>query len=386
MANSLGYYVPEFYAQEALIHLEKALGMANTVHRGYDEERRVFGKGQKINIKSPSTFVAQNAPGSSQDITTKQVQISLDYWKEVRFELTDEELAFSEKTIIDDHIRPAAYALADFVDQTLVDEYVNVPWLYNLNATPGSVVTDVTGPRKVLFDNAVPIKDQEKMFFMVDGTMEANLLGNSAFGQWQGAGQEGVRTQVSGAMGMRFGLNFYANQNVATHTGGVCADAVGAIDNGAGYAKGVSTIHLDAMTDGGTWVIGDTFVIAGNTQRYAVTANVTFTGAEGDVSFTPPLAAAVVDDVVVTGTIVGSSVQNLAYHKNAFALAFAQLPFALPNELGAKVFSVMDPVTNLAIRARLYYDGDNSKVVVVLDLLFGTKTLDGNLAVRAYQD
>ncbi len=28
MANTLGYYNPVFYAQEALIHLEKALGMA----------------------------------------------------------------------------------------------------------------------------------------------------------------------------------------------------------------------------------------------------------------------------------------------------------------------------------------------------------------------
>jgi len=386
MANSLGYYVPEFYAQEALIQLEKALGMANTVHRGYDEERRAFGKGQKINIKGPSTFTAQDAPGSSQDITSKQVQLSLDYWKEVRFELTDKELAFSEQKIIDDHIRPAAYALADFIDQTLVQLYLQVPWVYDLNATPGSVVTDVTGPRKVLFDNAVPIKDSMNMFYMVDGEMEANLLSNSAFAQWQGAGQEGVSTQVSGALGMRYGLNFFANQNVPTHTGGVCADATGAIDNAAGYSAGVTTIHIDSVTDGGTWLVGDTFVIAGNTQRYAVTADVTFTGGEGDVSFTPALAADVADDAVVTGLIVASSVQNMAYHKNAFALAFGQLPFELPNELGARVFSVQDPVTNLAIRSRLYYDGDNSKVVVVLDVLFGVKTLDGNLAVRAYKD
>ncbi len=385
VTNVLGYYVPEFYAQEALIHLYKALGMANAIHMGYDAERKTFGKGDKINIKSPSTFTTASAPGSSQDIETKSVQMTLDNWREVRFELTDKELAESEENVIADHIAPAAYALADYIDQQLVQLYLQVPWFYDLNATPGSVVTDVTGPRQVLFDNAVPLKQMERMFFMVDGSMEAGLLGNAAFGQWQGAGQEGVRTQVSGAMGMRFGLNFFANQNVPTHTGGVCADAVGAIDNLAGYAKGVSTIHIDGVTDGGTWVIGDTFVIAGNTQRYAVTANVTFTGAEGDVSFTPPLAAAVVDDVVVTGSILGG-VQNMAFHRNAFAIAFGQLPFELPNELGARVFSVQDPVTNLAIRARLYYDGDNSKVVVVLDVLFGVKTLDGNLACRAVQD
>jgi len=386
MANSLGYYVPEFYANEALIQLEKALGMANTIYMGYDEERRVYGRGEKINIKKPSSFTAEDAPGSAQDLDTGQVQISLDYWKEVRFALTDKELALSEKNIIEQHIRPAAYALADFIDSSLCDLYKEVPWLYDLNATPGSVVTDITGPRKVLFDNAVPMKDPAMMHYMVDGEMEANLLGLSAFAQWQGAGAEGVRTQVSGALGQRYGFNFFANQNVKTHTGGTCADATGAIDNVAGYAKGVSTIHIDGVTDGGDWNIGDTFVIAGNTQRYAVTADVTFTGGEGDVSFTPPLAAAVSDGDVVTGTIVASSTQNLAYHKNAFAMAFGQLPFELPNELGARVVSVTDPVTNLSIRSRLYYDGDNSKVVVVLDVLFGIKTLDGNLAVRPYKD
>ena len=386
MANSLGYYVPEFYAQEALIQLEKALGMANTIYRGYDEERNVYGKGEKINIKKPSSFTAQNAPGSAADLDTGQVQLSLDYWKEVRFALTDKELALSEKNIIEQHIRPAAYALADFIDTALCGLYVDVPWLYDLNASPGSVVTDVTGPRLVMFNNSVPLKDPSMIHYMVDGTFEAGLLANSAFGQWQGAGAEGVRTQVSGAMGQRFGMNFFANQNVQTHTGGVCADAVGAIDNGGGYDKGDTTIHIDSVTDGGTWLIGDTFVIAGNSQRYAVTANVTFTGGEGDVSFTPGLAADVADDVVVTGSIVSSSVQNLAYHRNAFAIAFGQLPFELPNELGARVVSVSDPVTNLSLRSRLYYDGDNSKVVVVLDTLFGIKTLDGNLAVRAYDD
>ena len=385
MGNLLGYFVPEFYAQEALIHLEKALGMANAVYMGYDAERRTFGKGNKINIKSPSTFTTASAPGSSQDLDTKQVQLTLDNWREVRFELTDKELALSEKTIIEDHIRPAAYALADYIDQQLVQLYLDVPWFYDLNASPGSVVTDVTLPRKVLFDNSVPLKDVANMHYMVDGTMEAGLLGNSAFGQWQGAGAEGVRTQVSGAMGQRFGLNFFANQNVPTHTGGVCADAVGAIDNGAGYAKGVSLIHIDELTVGGTWVTGDTFVIAGNTQRYAVAADVTFAGGEGDVTFTPPLAADVADGAVVTGSILGGA-QNLVFHKNAFAMAFGQLPYELPNDLGAKVFSVQDPVTNLSLRSRLYYDGDASKVVVVLDVLFGIKTLDGTLACRAVDD
>ena len=35
MANTLGVYDPIFFAQEALIHLENALGMATRVHRSF---------------------------------------------------------------------------------------------------------------------------------------------------------------------------------------------------------------------------------------------------------------------------------------------------------------------------------------------------------------
>jgi len=387
MANSLGYFIPEFYAQEALIHLENALGMANAVYRGYDAERRVFGMGDKINIKSPSVFTTASAPGSSQDLTTRSVQLTLDNWREVRFELTDKELALSEKTIIEEHIRPAAYALADYIDQQVNALYVDVPWTYDLNGSPGSVVTDITGPRQVLFDNAVPIRDSEKMFYEVDGTMEAGLLANAAFGQWQGAGQEGVRTQVSGAMGMRYGLNFFANQNVPSHTSGVSADAVGAVVGA--HAVGATSLSIDGITTAGTVTAGDTFTVAGDPQAYAIQNPETASGGAVtlDIADERGLRVAVSGSEVVTILLQGAAVpQNLAFHKNAFALAFGQLPFELPNELGARVFSVMDPVTNLAIRARLYYDGDNSKVVVVLDALFGAKTLDGDLAVRAYQD
>ena len=78
MSNTLGVYNPIFYAQEALILLEKALGMAGRVHRGYDEERRTFLKGETINIRKPSTFTAQNAPSSAQDLDTGTVSLVLE--------------------------------------------------------------------------------------------------------------------------------------------------------------------------------------------------------------------------------------------------------------------------------------------------------------------
>jgi len=377
--NTLGVYNPIFYAQEALIALDKALGMASRVHLGYDEERRSFQQGETVNIRRPSTFTAQNAPSAAQNVATGTVAITLNQWKEVKFALTDKELAFTGERIINDHIRPAAYALADNIDQALAGLHVKIPWYYDLHAT--GEVKDITGPHRILFDNKVPMSDIGNIHYMMDGTLQEHMLNQAAFSQAQGAGDEGVNTQRRGSLGMKFGMECFSNQNVASHTAGTCADAVGAIDSGnGGYSAGVSLIHIDAVTDGGTWLAGDSFVIAGNTQRYVVTATATFTGGEGDVSFYPALVADAAEDAVVTGRVDSHSA-NLAFHRNAFALVTAPLS-EMGNELGARIATVQDPITGLSLRSRLYYIPDSSLVNVALDVLYGYTCLDPNLAVR----
>lgn len=376
MASTLGVYNPIFYAQEALILVEKALGIAARIHRGYDDERRSFGKGSVVSIRKPETFTAANAPATAVELTTETVNITLDQWKEVKFKLTDKELTYTQQRIIDDHIRPAAYALADNIDQALAAEYVNVPWFYDISGTP--VVADITGVRKILFDNAVPLDDPSRIHYMIDSAFEAGLLGLSAFSQHQGAGDTGVSTQLRGTLGTKFGAEVFANQNTPSHTAGTCADATGALT--ADASAGATSIAIDAVTDGGTWKIGDTFVIAGNTQRYAVTADVTFTGGSGTVSCYPALVVDYSDNDVVTGR-VDSHTANLMFHRNAFALVTAPLSM-IGNELGAKIATVQDPVTGLSLRSRLYYVGNSSEVHVAIDVLYGVQTLDGNLACR----
>lgn len=381
MPNTLGLYNPTFYAQEALIQLEKALGLAGRIHRGYDAERRAFNKGDTISINRPGTFTAQNAPSSAQDLLPQSVNIVLSRWKEVKFTLTDKELAYTTEKIIDDHIRPAAVAIADEIDQFLAAFYKSMPWFYDLNATPGSVVTDVTGPHRILFDNKVPM-DETMLHMMVNGAFQAGLIGNSAFGQWQGAGPEGVATQMRGAMGRRFGINFFANQNVQAHVKGTCDDTalkVGA----AGGLLGAVTLDLLAVdgTVTGTLVAGDTFVIAGNTQRYAVTALATAAAnAFTAVAITPPLVQAHAANDAVTVRLDNHNA-NMLFHRNFAAIAMAPLS-DMANALGAKVTTITDPITGLSIRSRVFYDGNNSKVYVALDVLYGGSVLDPNLGVR----
>lgn len=374
--NTLSVYDPIFYAQEALIALEKSLGMAGLVHRGY--EKNPQERGSIISIKAPATFAAQDAPSSAQNLVASEVQIVLDKWKEVKFELTDKELSATGEQIINDHIRPAAYALADEIDQELLKLYKFVPWYFDVTAT--AAPSDLINARKILRDNKVPLNDGN-LFAVVDSDMEADLLANAAFTQYTGAGETGVASQLQGSLGRRFGMEILASQNIQSHTKGTASTGTLAVNNAAGYAAGTTALALDAVAVTGTLVAGDSLVFAGHSQRYVVTATATAAGnAFASVSIFPALKAAVADDEVVTVNLDNHSA-CLAFHRNSFALATAPLS-ELGGQLGAKVATIVDPLTRLSLRSRMFYVGDSSKVVVALDVLYGVKTLEPNRAVR----
>jgi P22 coat protein - gene protein 5 len=374
MSNDLALYDPLFYAQEALIQLEKGLGMAARVHRGYDKDPQQ--KGSTIKISTPGTFSAQDAPSTAQDLTPGSTEIVLSYWREVKFALTDKELTFTTEKIITDHIRPAAYALADDVDTKLCQLYKGTGNYYTVAGTP--TIADVISARKALNDLNVPADNRH---FMLGSQLEADLLGLAAFSQHQGAGLEGVGTQMRGSLGTKFGFEMFGNNNVQTHVPGVAADATGALSGN--HAAGISTVTFNGVTAAATFTAGDHFVIAGNSQRYAFTATATADGAGlvTAAAITPPLVQAYVTTTVIT-IINTAKIEQLAFHKNAIALAMAPLS-EMGNGLGARIATVADPITNLALRSRLFYDGNNSKVYVALDVLYGIKVLNSNLMVRA---
>ena len=106
------------------------------------------------------------------------------------------------------------------------------------------------------------------------------------------------------------------------------------------------------------------------------------------LSIWPQLAAAVTSGAVVTFETADSTnfcdsyYANLMFHRNAFAIALAPLP-DLGNNAGARMAVATDPRTGLSLRSRLAYDDTNAKVLITLDVLFGVKCLDPNLAVVA---
>ena len=383
MTQSLGFYDPYFYAQEGLIQLEKVLGLAGRVHRGFDKSPQQ--KGSVINIKTPSVFTATDVNtstgGTTQDVVSPETTITLNQWKEVKFGLTDKELTFTGEQIISDHIRPAAYALADAIDQSIAGLYIDVPWVKTLTSTVAPA--DLTTVRQQQFDLAVPLWDEANMHFMLDGKAEMDLLNNAAFSQYQGAGNDGIESMRRGYLGRKYGYELFANQNTPYHTAGGEADVAGVA---SAAAAGVKILNVTSVTAALPVKKGDTFTIAGHTQHYVLTANALASGGTiTGMTFEPGLEVLTAGSEVLTfevGSAASTKKQCLAFHRDAFALAMAPLS-DMGNALGARIGVAQDPITGLTLRSRLFYNGDTSTVKVALDALWGVKTLNRNMAVRA---
>ena len=406
MANTLGVYNPTYYAQEALIWLSKALGLGNSVHVGFDEERRAFNRGDVISIRRPSVLTVSDGGSAAQDLNTETVSLTLDKWREVRFTLSDKELAFTgpntmDNPIIRDHIMPAAYALADDVDQKLAELVVQVPHAYGEpSGASAATIAGILKTDRALFDLKCPTKDERNMFFMIGGSEHADLAALAAFSQWQGAGPAGAATQMNNQLGQRYGYNFFRNQNRTTQAYANITDFAGAI-NGA-VAKGVTTLVVDALGTSDVLNKGTILKFTSGAElgnQYTLTANATMSTGAGSLLITPALRVGAADnDTFAIGDLAalnqgaaGTGLQdsvtnnlNLAFHRSFAALAMARLPDfgEHANKLGANIVSVQDPVTGLAMRSRIHYLGATSKIEVVLDIVYGVKMLNPDLACR----
>lgn len=386
MANVLNAYDPQYYVNQALMWLSNNLGMASTVYRDAEFES-IPANGSTGKMRRPATFAATavntSTGGTTQDVDTEVVTISYDNWQEVKFAVYEDELSDTGDRFINEHIAPAANAVADAIDQSLFSLYKYVPSSITLSSTVA--VSDITNARKQLFNQKVPMTDMNR-YLAVDGNTEAALLNLTAFTQNDGSGQVGVDSQINGFLGRRFGFGIFAAQNIQTHASGTMADTAGTLTGD--HAKGATSVTLGALTDADTIKPGDTFSIAGSSQEYsyAGTATVTVASSAAVLSpISPPLqqdysGTAVVTLVPEAGS-GGSKVTNLAYHRNAFGLKFAQLPM-IGNELGARVYSQVDPISGLALRARLWYEGNTNAIKVSLDARWAAVALNPLLACR----
>ncbi len=381
MANDISAIMPKILAR-GLMNLRKQAIMPRIVNGSYNGD--AAQKGNVINVPVPSDVAATdvapaNIPPVTPDLVIPTVPITLANWKQAPFKLTDAELLQIDRnqSFIPMQTEAAVKSLAEAVNADIMANYKGI---YGFAGTPGTTpfattVGAITEARKVLNFQKAPRTDRRAV---LDFAAEANALGLPQYSDLQTTGDDLVK--IEGQLGRKFGFDHYSDDDVPTHVKGVAGAGPFAVNNGAGYPVGTTTLNIDGLTvTTGQFVKGDILSFFGHSQTYVVTVTTTANGAgNASVTIAPALVSAVVDNEVVAQK--GTHVVNLAFHRDAFAVAVRPLENSQLDATLANILTMTDPLTGLSMRLEL--SRQHKQWVWAFDILWGSALIRPELGCR----
>ena len=376
MANTITNVLPKILARGLMALREQAI-MPALVNGDYSTEAAM--KGDTIDVPIPSALsvsdvAPSNTPPAPADSAPTKVQIALNNWKKVNFHMTDKELMDLDKNshFVPMQMSEAVRALANSINSTVHNQYTGI---YGFTGTAGttpfaSTVASATGARKVLNEQLCP---RENRRLVMNYDAEANALALADFQRVNEAGDSGPK--LEGQLGRKFGFDTYTDDGVVTHTAGGSGTP---LVNGA-LAVGDTSVSIDGMTGTDGLVVGDIVTFAGHAQTYTVSVAGTTSAGAQTVTVSPAIKAIVADNAAVT--VKADHVVNLAFHRDAFALAMRPLAAGtIADAYGSNIVSMTDPVSGLSMR--LEVSRQYKQVVYELDALWGVKLIRPELACR----
>jgi len=365
------FLTPTIIAKEALMALENELVFGNLVHRGYSSDfHRV---GDTVLVRKPHEFstvhdFAGSGTTTSQTIVESSVPVVMDKLNDITFPITSKELSLDIVDFREQCIAPAMRAHAQAIDVALAERFVDIAAHYPVSATPA--VEDIAGVRTQLNLNKVPAANRsvvlhpqtEQAYIVLDAFLHAEKRGDT-------------KALREAHMGRVFGMDWYMDQNIQTHTEAI-ATAPATVSTGG--TAGATAIEVK----GGTAVdavipVGDVFKITGESldKGHLVTTAATLSGGSASITFTPALQSSVSANSECTFQLTHKA--NLALHKNAIALVTAPLEPPLGGARGE-----VQSYKGLTCRVVYDYTSNIKTNVCSIDILFGIKTLNKELACR----
>lgn len=415
MGSTHTVLTPSIIAKEALMLLKNHLVMANLVHRRYKHEFKKVGS--DITIRKPVKFtVTTGRTRSTSTITEKSITLTVATQAHVSWAFNSADLTLSIDEYSKRYIAPAIAAIANKVDIDLTGLYDDVH--NEVHETTGFETPDqfITLGRcgQKLDEEAVPQEDR------------AVVLNPAAHWSIANALRTVFVTDVAkpilkkGYLARIANFEVYMDQNIKTHTMGHWGTGSGTDGTGLEVATGNPTGSITIGTgvlaicdfdvvDTKVLVTGDIFTVAGvyavnpmsgestgSLRQFVVTADASCgsTGTTTEVPISVSVAPVMISSgpyktidtyppgsaaIDVLGQIDKQMPQNLAFHKNAFALVV--VPLELPS--GAAFASrATDEDSGLSLRVIKAYDIDKDDDVIRIDILYGVKTLYPEMAVR----
>jgi hypothetical protein len=392
MANSI--LTPTAVTREALRILHQKLNFVGSIERQYDDQFAKDGAriGSDLKIRLPNRYTVRTGSAlQAQDTAETSTTLTVATQKGVDLNFTSTDLTLSlddfSKRILD----PAMAVLAASIEADALSMYKDI-WASVWASASAATLANVLSCRKLLTDALAPMDNRTALMStqqMVDLVTDGKSLFNN---------QAEIGTQYKeGYVGRAAGFDFAENTLLVQHTRGDAASYV--CNTSTGITSGTATITLSGGT--GTIKQGDVFTIQGVNRvhpetkadtgvlhQFVATADGTTSVA---VSPTPVTSGATQNIVInsagasktvtVLGTASDSLDTSLLYHKEAFAIAFADL--VMPDGVDFARREVQDGISMRIVRQ---YDINSDKFPCRLDVLYGYKTIRPQLAARLHNN
>lgn len=401
MANNT--LTADVVAKIALPILENELGILNKMYRAHESEFdstvNGYKKGDTIRIRRPADFtVRSGATASPQDVIEGNTSLVVDQQIGIDFQFTSTDLTLKVEDMGERIIKPA---MSNLVNTLALDVLTQMyRGTYNYVGSPGTRISSFgafsNAPER-LDELAAPNDSRGAVMCPSDFW---GMVGSNTALYAPGVVQQALRTGELGDLG---GLSTWMSPVVPGHTTGTRAGS-GTV-NGASQnvtydaAKLTWAQSLTVTSITGIANAGDVFTIAGvnmvNPKTRADTGipqqfvvNTTTGSAPTSLSISPPIitsgpyqtvtaAPGATAAITWLGTANTTYRQNLAFHKNAMALA------VVPMEMPAAAYGgSRQSYKGLSVRVIPTYDGTNDISKWRLDLLYGRKLIDPRVVTR----
>ena len=394
MANTL--LTPSMITREALRILHQKLTFIGNINRQYDDSFAKTGAkiGDTLKIRLPNQYTVRSGKTlSTQDTTEQSVSLTVGTQKGVDVNFSSAELTLSLDDFSSRILEPAMAVLASSIEADALNMFKDV---YNLVGTAGTVpnaLLTFLQARQKLNENLAPM-DNNRTCHLLPVTNATIVDALKGLFQDSTAIKEQYR---EGLMGRTSGFDWYENTLLPTFTVGNKVSSVTV--NGASQTG--SSLNIGGVAASDTFKQGQVFTIAGvyqvhpetkttmsNLQQFVVTADATMSTTTGTIAISPPITTSGATQTVSASpasgaalTLVGSAStgygQNLAFHRDAFAFATADL--IMPKGVD---FSSREQYDGISMRIVRMYDITNDNLPCRIDVLYGYKTIRPQLACR----
>ncbi len=390
--------------RKALQVLHQKLTFVGSITREYDDRFAQEGAkiGDTLKVRLPNQYVVTTgATLTTQDTLETSVDLRINSQKHVGLNFTMQDLTLSIDDFSDRIIEPAMAVLAAAVEADALSMYKDV---YQQVNNQGSAATfgKFLSARKLLVDSLTPpggrsiclntqdnvdivdtlkgvFNPQEKLGKMLT---EGYLGRTAGFDFMENTLLTAFQSGSEVATGSTSTININGANQVSTTTQGDTQVTLTVTNGSSKTLKkgdimtlvGVNRVHPETKTDTG---VKQQFVVVTDVgtsdTQMTLSPGIVISGAKQNVTAAPTTANA----ILKIGTASATYPISLAYHKQAFAFATADLVMPKGVDFGAR--EVFD---GLSLRIVRQYDINNDKLPCRVDILYGYKTIRAQLAAR----